>query len=67
MSVQFYPADQCWSQAFRKTDFAVSTGWGITKPGEKIPGSGIIRKKVLSPLIESGQLIWVYGPEKSGK
>lgn len=73
VSVQFYPADQRWSQAFRKTDFeqaktpSVSTGWGITKPGEKIPGSDIIRKKVLYPLIESGQLIWMYGPEKSGK
>lgn len=39
----------------------------VREPGEKIPGSDIIRKKVLSPLIESGQLIWVYGPEKSGK
>ena len=72
-SIQFYPADQRWSQAFRTTDFdrtktpSVSTGWGITKPGEKIPGSDIIRKKVLYPLIESGQLIWLYGPEKSGK
>ena len=73
VSVQFYPADQRHSQAFRKTDFdrakmpSVSAGWGITKPGEKIPGSDIIRKKVLYPLIESGQLIWLYGPEKSGK
>ena len=46
---------------------SVSAGWGITKPGEKIPGSDIIRKKVLYPLIESGQIIWLYGPEKSGK
>ncbi len=72
-SVQFYPAGQRRAQAFRKTDFdraktpSVSAGWSITKPGEKIPGSDILRKKVLYPLIESGQLIWLYGPEKSGK
>ena len=73
-SLQFYRAGKRWPQEFRKAEFALATkslasdaGKGITRPGEKIPGADIIRKKVLYPLIESGQLIWIYGPEKSGK
>lgn len=73
-SLQFYRAGKRQPQKFRKAEFdfaqkvsANDAGKGITKPGEKIPGSDIIRKKVLYPLIESGQLIWLYGREKSGK
>jgi hypothetical protein len=40
---------------------------GLTEPGEKIPGSDVVRKNILSPLIKSGELVWIYGPEKSGK
>lgn len=39
----------------------------VTEPGSKLPGSDVVRKSLLSPFIESGQLIWIYGPEKSGK
>lgn len=73
-SLQFYCAEKHQPKKFRKAQFDVAqgslvidAGKGVTKPGEKIPGSDIVRKKVLHPLIESGQLIWVYGPEKSGK
>ena len=73
-SLQFYRVEKHRPQEFRKAEFdlahgspAIDAGKGITRPGEKIPGSDIIRKKVLYPLIESGQLIWIYGPEKSGK
>lgn len=39
----------------------------VTEPGSKLPGSDVVRKSILFPFIESGQLIWIYGPEKSGK
>lgn len=50
-----------------KEILAISANTGITPPGDPIPGSDIERHEVLSPFIESGQLIWLYGPEKSGK
>jgi hypothetical protein len=62
------------TQAFQKFDFAAEKSKGasvamrtVTMPGEKIPGSEIKRRAVLHPLIKSGQLVWIYGPEKSGK
>ncbi len=39
----------------------------VIQPGQKIPGSEIKRKVILQPIIESGMLIWIYGPEKSFK
>ena len=39
----------------------------IVQPGFAIPGADIPQEVLLDPIIESGQIIWIYGPEKSGK
>ena len=53
--------------ALEKHAFAAIPESIVIKPGQAIPGSDVVRKKVLAPIIESGRLVWVYGPEKSGK
>lgn len=50
-----------------KEILVISSDTGITPPGDLIPGSDIKRQDILSPIIESGQVVWLYGPEKSGK
>ena len=39
----------------------------ITSAGQDIPGSDIERHELLAPLLRSGFIAWIYGPEKSGK
>ena len=66
-SIHFYFAEREIIKPFYEALLTKNQGLEVTKPGEKIPGSDVVRKAILSPLIESGQLVWLYGPAKSGK
>ncbi len=39
----------------------------ITPPGQRVPGSDVIRKPILSPIIKSGFTVWLYAHEGVGK
>lgn len=39
----------------------------VSQAGEPIPGSDIIRKMLLAPIIREGYLVWMYAEPKAGK
>ncbi len=63
----FQKSEQTPPSVAQQSPHALPEATPIIKPGDKIPGSDIERKKLLSPIIESGMIVWIYGPEKSFK
>lgn len=65
-SMEFMKEPEKYGCNYIKQAFPISIN-PITKAGETLPGSDIIRQTLVSPIFKEGYLIWLYANKKIGK